>query len=326
MNFNYITKDKVELFALVKKSEVRASSRGGKFLDITLSDADGEINAKYWDYDENTTPEFPDGSVVKVIGNLGEFKGSQQLRIDSIRASLPGDDITVSDLVRSAEYSGEDMFYEICSLFNKFEDEDLKQLCLRMYEENRKKLIYYPAAVKLHHAMRSGLLYHTLSIMRVAEKVCEVYPLIDKDLLLAGSALHDIGKTVEMNSNDLGIAGDYTVDGNLIGHLVRGAMMVRKCGTALGTPNEKIRLIEHMLLSHHGSPEYGSAVRPAFTEAAVLSMLDELDAKVYEFAEITSQVEPGKFSGRQWALDDVKVYNHGRRDIRPKANLIDEKH
>ena len=164
----------------------------------------------------------------------------------------------------------------------------------------------------------------SLSIMKTADAVCSVYPLVDRDLLLAGASLHDIGKTVEMDANSLGLASEYTVDGNLIGHLVRGAMMVRKCGEEIGTPDEKIRLLEHMLLSHHGSPEFGSAVRPMFTEAMILSALDELDAKIYEFSEITGEIDAGTFSGRQWALDDIKVYNHGRTEIKPKAELLSE--
>lgn len=324
MNFKSLPNDKVECFALVKKAEVKTSTKGGKYLDIILSDKDGEINGKYWDYVDGTTPDFPQNSVVKVRGTLNDFKGTTQLRIELIRAIVPTDCIDVEDLVRTAEYRCEDMFAEICTMFCIFKDEDLKNICLKVYEDNRKKLLYFPAAVKLHHAMRGGLLYHTLSIMKTADAVCSVYPLVDRDLLLAGASLHDIGKTVEMDANSLGLASEYTVDGNLIGHLVRGAMMVRKCGEEIGTPDEKIRLLEHMLLSHHGSPEFGSAVRPMFTEAMILSALDELDAKIYEFSEITGEIDAGTFSGRQWALDDIKVYNHGRTEIKPKAELLSE--
>ncbi len=323
MKFTDIGHNEVKVYAIVKKCEIRSSSKGGRYLDIVLSDADGEINAKYWKFDDYPIP-IPDvGSIVSAVGSLSEYNNVPQFRLTDIKHANE-DEYEIEDVVRSAEYRSESMYSEICNMINTFEDEDLKKLCLKMYEDSRQKLLYYPAAVKLHHAMRGGLLYHTLSIMRVAERICDVYPLIDKDLLLAGAALHDIGKTIEMNSSDLGIASDYTVDGNLIGHLVRGAMMVRKAGTDLKISNDKIRLLEHMLLSHHGKPEFGCAVRPSFTEAAVLSMLDELDAKIYEFADITSQIQPGTFSGRQWALDDVKVYNHGRTPIKPKANLISE--
>ena len=165
---------------------------------------------------------------------------------------------------------------------------------------------------------------HTLSVMTLAEKICEVYPQADRDLLICGTALHDIGKISEMDAGETGIAKDYTTDGNLVGHIVRGAMIVRFTGTALKTDDEKLRLIEHMLLSHHGDPEFGAAVRPKFLEAFLLHMADNIDAKVYEFSEIAEELDPQTFSGRQWALDDINVYNHARKEIKPQANILDD--
>lgn len=323
MNFKTIGKtDKVEGFALIKKVEVKTSTKGSKYLDLLLGDKSGEIVAKYWDYEDGVTPNFEPNTIVKVRGQLNEFKGSTQLRVELIRSSVPTDNVNTDDYIKSSEYSAEEMFEKICNTVSAFSDEDLKKLTLALYDENREKLLYFPAAVKLHHAMRGGLLYHTLSIIEVAQKVCCVYPAVDQDLLIAGAALHDIGKTVEMQANDLGIATEYSTDGNLVGHLVRGAMMVRACGEKLGLPDEKIRLVEHMLLSHHGSPEFGSPVRPMFLEAMVLSTLDELDAKIYEVADVTAQTEPCTFSPRQWALNDVKLYNHGRKDVQTGAKLF----
>lgn len=324
MNFKEIGKNgKVEGFALIKRCEVKTSTKGSKYLDLLLGDSTGEMVAKYWDYQEEVTPDFADNTIVKVRGQINEFKGTDQLRIELIREAVPSDNVNINDYIRSAEYDASDMYSKIIETICTFKDEDLKKLVLTMYEENREKLLYFPAAVRLHHAMRGGLLYHTLSIIEVAKKVCTVYPLIDSDLLITGAALHDIAKTREMGANELGIAGEYTTDGNLIGHLVRGAMMVRECGEKLGVPDEKIRLVEHMLLSHHGAPEFGSPVRPMFLEAMVLSSLDELDAKIYEILDVTSEVEAGTFSARQWALNDVRLYNHGRRaDPHPTAKII----
>ena len=323
MNFKTIGKtDKVEGFALIKKVEVKTSTKGSKYLDLLLGDKSGEIVAKYWDYEDGITPNFEPNTIVKVRGQLNEFKGATQLRVELIRSAVPTDNVNTNDYIKSSEYNAEEMFEKICNTVRAFGDEDLKKLTLTLYDENREKLLYFPAAVKLHHAMRGGLLYHTLSIIEVAQKVCCVYPAVDKDLLIAGAALHDIGKTVEMQANDLGIATEYSTDGNLVGHLVRGAMMVRTCGDKLGLPDEKIRLVEHMLLSHHGSPEFGSPVRPMFLEAMVLSTLDELDAKIYEVSDVTTQTEPCTFSPRQWALNDVKLYNHGRKDVQTGAKLF----
>ena len=324
MNFKEIGNGKVEAFVLIKKIEVRTSAKGSKYLDILIGDADGEMFAKYWDYKEGETPDFQPNTLVKVRGQINEYRGADQLRIELIRDVVPSDNVNINDYVRSAEYLPEDMYNKIIEIVSGFKDDELKQLVLTIYEENRENLLCFPAAIRMHHAMRGGLLYHTLSIIEMAQKTCEIYPMVDYDLLIAGAALHDIAKTKEMAANELGVATEYTTDGNLIGHLVRGAMMVRACGEKLGITEEKIVLLEHMLLSHHGIPEYGSPVRPMFLEAMILNMLDEMDAKIYEFNDIAGGLDDHTFSDRMRMLDDRRIYNHGRvGNLHPKANLLD---
>ena len=325
MNLNELGNGKVEGFALIKKIEVRTSTKGAKYLDLLIGDATGEMIAKYWDYEEGVTPNFKANTVVKVRGQLNEFRGATQLRIELIRETVPSDNVNLNDYVRSTEYTPEEMYNRIIDTVYNFKDEELKQIVLTIYEENRVKLLTFPAAIRMHHAVRGGLLYHTLSIIEMAKKTAEIYPMVDSDLLIAGAALHDIAKTREMAANELGIATEYTTDGNLVGHLIRGAMMVRACGEKLNISEEKIVLLEHMLISHHGIPEYGSPIRPMFLEAMILNTLDELDAKMYEFTEISSGLEPHTFSDRHRMLDDRRIYNHGRRDdLHPKANLMGE--
>ena len=178
--------------------------------------------------------------------------------------------------------------------------------------------------MRLHHAMQGGLLYHTLSILRLCQQVAKLYPTVDEDLLITGAALHDIGKIVEMDANELGLASQYTTEGNLLGHLVVGAMMVRDVAKELGTPEEKTVLVEHMLISHHGKPEFGAAVPPKFLEAIILSHLDELDATIYEVCDTYTNVNAGEFSARLWNFDNVALYNPGRAEHpEPVAKLFD---
>lgn len=141
----------------------------------------------------------------------------------------------ITDYVRHAGYTGEYMYNKITETINAFSDEDLKKLVGTIFTENKEKLLKWPAAYKLHHAIRGGLLMHTLSIVKLCEGVCEVYPFVDKDLLLSGAILHDIAKTLEFNVGETGLANGYSVEGNLIGHLVMGAMMVREAADKLGT-------------------------------------------------------------------------------------------
>lgn len=192
-----------------------------------------------------------------------------------------------------------------------------------MLRDNRDNLLFFPAAEKLHHAMTGGLLYHTLSIVRLAECVCSIYPCIDRELLLSGAILHDIAKMREYSVNAAGIVDGHTLEGMLLGHLVMGAEDVgRKCDE-LGITPEKKYLLQHMLISHHGKLEFGAAVRPAFIEAEVLSQLDLFDANMYEMAEAVGGVKAGEFTGRLWMLDNRKLYNHGRIDVEPQANIMD---
>ena len=162
---------------------------------------------------------------------------------------------------------------------------------------------------------------HTLSIVKLCEGVCEVYPFVNKDLLLTGAMLHDIAKTTEYDVGASGIASGYTVEGNLIGHLVKGAMLVDEAATELSISREKAMLVEHMLISHHGEPEYGAAVRPMFLEAELLSELDLMDARVYQIAHAIENVEEKEFSSRLWALEDRRIYKHETKQDSTKVNL-----
>lgn len=324
MNFKALNKNsRAEGFALIKKIEVRTSAKGDKYLDLLLGDSSGEIVAKYWDYREGDELRFPPNSLVKVRGQICEFKGAEQFRIELIRAAAPEDNVDISAFIKAAEYESDKMYGKLFSLVESFKDRELGRLCCAMLEENREKLLYFPAALRLHHAMLGGLLYHTLSVTEAAEKICELYPFVDRELLLAGAVLHDLGKLNEIDANSLGIACDYTAKGKLLGHLYLGAQAVRACGERLGISDETLLLIEHMLLSHHGLPEFGSPIRPMFTEAMILNTLDELDAHIYEFLDKTAELKPKSFSDRIKYLDDRRIYNSGRvSEPKAKAELF----
>lgn len=322
MNFIEQRNGVVDGFALIKNIEKKTNVKGVPYLDLTLCDKDGEIAAKLWDYKEELHGEYTVDDLIKFRGQLQQYNGANQLRIDRIRAVIEADGVNITDFVPSSEYSGEMMLGEILNTLDTFRDADLKKLTKTVIDSHKEKLLYWPAAFRLHHAIRGGLLYHTLSILRLAECACRIYPSIDRELLLSGVILHDIAKLYEYEVGETtGVASSYSVKGNLLGHLVMGAMEIEETAKKLGVPEEKRILIEHMLISHHGEPEFGAAVRPLFIEAEVLCQLDTLDATVYEMAQSISEVKVGEFTQRQWALDNRKLYNHGRKPVKPKANL-----
>ena len=310
MNFTQFNKNGgVEGFCLIKTVDRKMTAKGVPYLDLTLADPDGEINAKLWDYKEELHGEFAANDLIKVRGTIQPFNDSQQLRIERIRKVTEADGVRIEDFVPSAGFSGEAMFNELMKVAGNFKDEELKTLVTALLNEYKDRLLYWPAAFRLHHAIRGGLLYHTLSILRMAQGVADIYPFIDSDLLFAGVILHDIAKTEEFDVAQTGIASGYTTDGNLIGHLVRGAMAVDRCGRKLGISENTLMLVEHMIISHHGEPEFGAAVRPLCAEAELLSLIDAVDSRMEIYRETYDTMEPDTFSPRIFALEK-KVFRH----------------
>lgn len=308
-------------FWLVKTAEKKINAKGAPYLDMTLCDKKGEINGKLWEYSELLHGTYAPGDLVKIRGSITQFAGSDQLRIDKIRPVNENDGVSVTDFVPTAEYSGEMMLGQVMNIIASVQDDDLKDLTYALVREREQELLFWPAAFKLHHAMRGGLLYHTLSIIRLAETVCRLYPAVDRDLLMCGAIVHDLCKIDEFNISSAGLATGYSVRGELLGHLVMGAMKIEEKAKELDIDPEKAMLLEHMVISHHGQPDFGAAVRPMFLEAEILSQLDTLDATVYEITDAVGDVSGGDFTGRQWALDNRKLFNHARKEIYPKANL-----
>lgn len=306
----------VEGFAVIKQCDRKTAKNGNAYLDMVLSDKDGEISAKLWDYTEVSHGKYEADMFVKFRGTLLKYNGNDQLRIERLRPVLDSDNVNISDYVKSADYSGEEMLKFLISVVNAFKKEDLKKIVLYLLDENKEKILYFPAAYRLHHAIRCGLLLHTASIVRLCEGVCKVYPFVDRELLISGAILHDIAKTTEFEVRDSGLASGYTVEGNLIGHLVKGAMMIEKAAEKLSTDKELSLLLQHMVLSHHGEPNYGAAVRPQFLEAELLAQLDLMDARVYEIMSAVENVEKGEFSQRLWALEDRRFYKYNNASLR----------
>ncbi|HCT17430.1 MAG TPA: CMP-binding protein, partial [Ruminococcaceae bacterium] len=223
MNFTEINDNgTVEGFCLVKNLEVKKTAKGIPYLDLVLTDSSGEIGAKLWDYKEEIYGFIKQNSLLKVRGSISIFNDAPQMRVDRVRLANDSDGVRIEDYVPSAEYSGEAMYSAIVDVVNDFENAQLKTLVMTVLEQNKTAMLYWPAAFKLHHAIRGGLLYHTLSILRMAQSVAEIYPSVEKDLLFSGVILHDIAKIGEFEVSETGIASGYTVEGTLIGHLVKG--------------------------------------------------------------------------------------------------------
>ena len=298
-------------YLLVRASAQRTSSNGGKYLDMTLCDLSGEVNAKMWD---GVTPPPPPVQVIRLRGMMLEYNGRPQLRVDKLRLATEADDYDMNALTPCAPYPPGEMLDYILNRVDAFADRELKALVLKRLEECGERLNYYPAASKLHHAERAGLLHHTSTMLRAAGAICQIYPTLDADLLAAGVILHDLCKITEMKADEIGLVSDYTAEGMLIGHLVQGVAELSRCGRELNVRPELLMMLEHMVLSHHDLPEYGSPKPPMFPEAEVLHVLDLLDARIFEMNRELQNAQPGGFTERIWSLDR-KLYRRREKPV-----------
>ncbi len=290
---------------LVRSVEKRTGKTGKEYLDLNLCDRTGEINAKLWNLDG--LPGLPVASgVITVDATVETFNGRIQMRINKLKPAVSPD---LRQLIPAAPQPPEEMLRQIEETIDTFPTKDLRDLVRELLKSIGEKLMYYPAAQRMHHAERGGLLHHVTGMLRLAEYVCECYPGLNRELLLAGVIIHDLGKTYEMQSDKLGNVNDYTPDGILLGHLVRGVVEVEKAAERLGISGELVLLLEHMVISHHGEPEYGSPRYPDFPEAEALHWIDALDAKMNQMLSIVERLPVGAFSERIAYLDDRRIYH-----------------
>ena len=295
-------------FFLVKNFTLKTSPKNNRqYGDYQLADQTGEINAKLWEVaDAAACPDV--GSFIKVHGLVTEYQGKLQLRIDRMRLIDENDPVDMRAMVPSAPEDSKSMGEELQGYVESIKDQDLHELVAAYVAEVEGQLPYYPAALRNHHSIRSGLLYHTLSMLRMADGVLAVYPFLRRDILIAGVIIHDLAKVEEMDARNTGIATQYTREGAMLGHITQGIVQVDRLGQRLGTNPELVTMLEHMILAHHYEPEFGSPKRPMFPEAEVLHYLDILDARMYDFQKIDEGLKPGEFSEVIWLLQNRKLY------------------
>lgn len=299
-------------FFVVKNAAIRVGANHKNYFDITLGDKTGEINGKKWDIDDNeayTLAALKEGDFVKIKASVSEWNGIKQLRISRIRkASRDGDELVMEEYIKAAPEEPEFMYTFLWEKAKTIADEGLRKLCMSALAENKELLMFYPGAMRNHHAEFAGLLYHTKRMLDMGIKACAVYTNLDPDWVICGVIMHDMEKLREIDSNEMGISSGYTMQGNLLGHITLGTIRMEERGKEAGLSDEKIVMLQHMILSHHYEPDFGSPIRPMFPEAELLHYLDMLDAKMFDFEAALESVEPGGFSERIRTLDNRMIY------------------
>lgn len=296
-------------YYILNDPSIRTSSSGKPYLSASATDSSGSIDAKCWGYLGDITQD-DNGKAVILRGNVTTYKGALQLSISQLRLPGPQDEIDYGELVPTAPIDRNETLQKIVMLVSTIQDKDYRSICEIMLEKHRQAFSLIPAAKTIHHGFRSGLLMHTWYMLCAADFYAGLYPeTIDRSLLLAGTLLHDFAKEREYTIDSNGLVCGYTVEGTLLGHLVSGACEVAQTASELGVSEEKSMLLQHLILSHHGEPEFGAAVRPMSAEAELLHYLDLVDSRMEIIRENLSEADEGTFTNRIHALDK-RIYRH----------------
>jgi 3'-5' exoribonuclease len=293
-------------FFLCTQKDVRQGRGGDLFIAMSLQDRTGLVRGRILNEVARLREEFDSGDFVKVHGRTDLFNGRLQVIIEKIRRVNPDQDrpqgFREEDCVLCAPRPVEEMWRELDELILHVRDPFVRQLLQRITTQYAEKLRVWPAALTVHHAYRGGFLEHVLSVARSALTLGAAYG-ANQDLLTAGALLHDIGKLEELEYDT---STSYTRDGNLVGHVTLGAMMVRAAIAAIPDFPDLLRAqIEHLIVSHHGHKEFGAPVEPMTIEAMILSAADDLDAKINQVRQALAEDGEGEFTAYHARLGRV---------------------
>ena len=275
---------KVDDLFLVTLKNVAYSQKGSPYLVMKLRDSTGEIEGRVWDNAGELDKRFKKGDIVRISCRAVSFKNILQLSITDV-TPVEARDFDAADYLPVSKFNIESMFTELLEIIRTVQSPYLKKLLLNFMSDRETAEMFRkaPAAKGLHHVYVGGLLEHSLSVTRLLEHISGHYPSVNRDLLIAGGIIHDIGKTKELTCDGL---IDYTDEGRLIGHITIGLEMLdAQIALIEGFPQQLAVELRHMVLSHHGMLEFGSPKRPKTIEAAILHQIDDLDAKVNAFRE-----------------------------------------
>jgi 3'-5' exoribonuclease len=297
--------EQVDLFLLIKSSTKGIASNGKPFMSLILQDKSGDIEAKLWDVHEGDEKSYAAQKIVKILGDVQNYRGRIQLKIRQIRQTGPADSVKLDDFLETAPLSQEEMVSKLTQYIFDMKNPNIQRITRHLIKKHQKAFLEFPAATKNHHEFVSGLAYHVVSMLDLAKAIASLYPSLDKDLLYAGVILHDMGKVLELSGP---ISTVYTIEGNLLGHI---SIMINEIGKAaeeLGISGEEVLILQHLVLSHHGKAEWGSPKPPMIKEAEMLHYIDNLDAKMNMLDRALERVKPGEFSERVFALDNRSFY------------------
>jgi 3'-5' exoribonuclease len=313
----------VSFFAVTSK-QLRSRKDGGQYLALTLGDRTGQLECRMWDNVAECVAGFEQGDVVKVRAEVSRYNGKLQLTLEKLRRAT-ADEFELADYVPQTRKDVQELWATLVRTVDSFSDPYLQALVRSFLEDPGFAAAFReaPAAKALHHAWLGGLLEHVVSLLGICDVAAQHYPEINRDLLLTGAILHDIGKLEELS---WGTSFGYTLQGQLVGHITIGIGMIEKKLAAIPDfpPNLRV-LVEHIVLSHHGKLEFGSPKLPMIPEAVLFNYLDDLDAKMHtmraEFERHEAQGgQPGEMT--EWVRSMDRPLLNTATFLKPKEEEL----
>ncbi len=302
---------------LVTSIKEAIDKKDNTYVRLTLRDGCSDITPNMFSMDKRTLENIGvvEGCIADATITVSEYGGTKNFRVDKITPTADRS-ISVDDFIKTPPVPADVMFDEIVELLRSSADDiggtatPLAELAISILNDKAERFKTSSAAISMHHNFKGGLLYHTYRMVKTADAVCNIYTGLDRELLICGTALHDIGKIWEYSTTSFGEA-EFTSNGILFGHLYLGASLIRQYSEKGSYNREKVQLLTHMILSHHGTMEFGAVKPPAFAEAFALHYIDNLDAKIGTCENYYDTLEQG-------GLTDKKPFGLDNRIYKPK--------
>lgn len=305
---DYKEGEKIEGHFLIQNAQVKVTSKNSPYLDCVITDNSASVSSKLWSIPiEMDVEAIKESDFVYLTGTIEIYKDNPQIRIGFIRPVYQDEKFEKRELVPIVD-DPIGLFREIVETVKGVPDDDIRNLLQKIIVDNKEDIIKSPAAKSVHHSKIGGLALHICEMLRVAKALIDIFPIVNKSYLIAGVILHDIGKIKEMKRNSIGLVEDYTAQGKLIGHIVLATLYINEVGKELSVPEEKIMMLEHLILSHHGEPEFGSPKPPMSLEAEFLHYCDMISSRADIYREALKDVEKGSFASKIYALG-IEPYN-----------------
>lgn len=289
---------------LISQLNKGVTAKGSPYLSLTLQDKTGVIEGKLWSARPDQLANYKPGMILEFEGEVLSHNKQLQMRVNECRI-LDRSKFDIRDFVREGDISRSELKRQISEVIDSIKNPVLHVLINKVMEHFEKDFYAYPAAAKNHHDFVGGLATHVLGMLKVAEALCAIYPMLDRDLLVSGVIVHDIGKCIELSGP---VITEYTMPGKLLGHISIMQAIVDETAKENKIEGEEVILLRHMILSHHGEYEFGSPVLPMIPEAEILHYIDNIDARMNSLSKALDGIAEGEFTPRIFALENRSFY------------------